>query len=378
MDNHSNPNPIREYYIAYFDILGYRQLFKEQPEKAETLLSDIHYAIGNTKRRLSAISDNKLFKSVENADLDFMVKIFSDNFFICLERHTETNLEKSRALILLEAISEIQRNFILAHNLFVRGGVTIGSVSFNDDYIFGQGLIDAVELEEKAVCPRIAIAKPFCDFILTPVSYTPEELERGKIIEKKLGVNEKIAQEDKDFYSWLLSRLRPENRLMRAFGNMVYPCGDGIQCLSYLYKINPNDYMDSKSVSDIIEFVKQLSPDAANELSQSSSNMLSEIEEMLRVHKILVEDQIRKYGNYNDIELCNRDVASARERILKKYLWTMSYHNNMCTKYNKNEFQIHSIANCDARFMLLMVNIFDLPPQNISNGMPNEKKDVTF
>jgi len=33
MEN-NKPSPIKEYYIAYFDILGYKAFFAEAPEKA--------------------------------------------------------------------------------------------------------------------------------------------------------------------------------------------------------------------------------------------------------------------------------------------------------------------------------------------------------
>ena len=377
MENNPNPSPIKEYYIAYFDILGYRQFFKEltendQQEKTEALLSEIHDAIDNTKRRLSSIRNNKLLEVIENADLDFKVKIFSDNFLFCLERHNEAKLEKSRALMFLEAISEIQRNFILVHNLFVRGGVTIGNISFNNDYIFGQGLIDVVEMEEKTVYPRIAISKPFYDFITIPISYTPEELEKVVNIGRKLDNGEEVSKEDNDVCSQLLSRILPEAHLMRVFRNMVYLSGDGMQCISYLYKINPNDYMDSKSISDILAVAKRFFPDVADELSRLTSNTLNEIGEMLRIHKIRVENQIRKHGNYNDIKLNNPNEAIQRERILKKYAWAMKYHNDMFNKFFGNNYFIHSIANCDPRFMTLMINIVD-PAQSTFYNAHNDQ-----
>lgn len=347
-----------------------------QQEKAEILLSAIHNAIDNTKLRLSSISDNKLLKSIENAALDFKVKVFSDNFFICLERHNQVGIEKSRALMFLAAISEIQRNFIIVHDLFVRGGVTIGSISFNDDYIFGQGLIDAVELEEKTIYPRITIAKPFYDFIVTPMSYTLEEFEKGKYIEKKMEGGEEVSEDDNDFYSQLLSRFMPESYLIRAFCNMVYLSGDGIQCISYLYIINPNDYMDMNSISHVLAAAKQFLPDVTDELIGFTSNTLNGIGEMLRFHKTRVENQIRKYGNYNDISLNNPNDAIQRERVLKKYVWVMAYHNYMFNKYFGNEYYIHSIANCDPRFMTLMVNVVE-PLQNMCNHTTNEQNEVS-
>lgn len=386
MENHSNPSPIKEYYIAYFDILGYRDFFNElvknnEQGKAEALLSGIHEAINNTIHRLSDISGHILLNTVKNADLDFKIKIFSDNFLICLDRHNDIEIEKSRALMLLEIISEIQRHFIISHNLFVRGGITIGSVSFNDDYIFGQGLIDAVELEEKTVYPRIAIDDKYINFITTPILYSPEEVEKAKKIDSKRDKGEEVSQEEEDFYSQFLSGFIPETYLMNTFRNMVYLSGDGVKCVSYLYKINPYDYFDQKSVADIIEYTKQLCPEVGGELDKSMHNFPSDLSQMLKNHKMLVENQIKKYGNYNDIEVGDFEKARVQEHILKKYAWAMKYHNVMCDRYKKSEYVINSIANCDARFMTLMINIFEFPlptgsqtPDEEDEASNNEQK----
>ena len=44
----SKPNPINEYYIAYFDILGYKEFFETQPEKVADFLQMIHDVIQRT------------------------------------------------------------------------------------------------------------------------------------------------------------------------------------------------------------------------------------------------------------------------------------------------------------------------------------------
>ena len=33
-----NPNPIKSYYIAYFDILGYKEFFQDNPDKVSSFL----------------------------------------------------------------------------------------------------------------------------------------------------------------------------------------------------------------------------------------------------------------------------------------------------------------------------------------------------
>lgn len=366
MEQHSNPNQIKEYYIAYFDILGYREFFNElvknnQLEKVETFLSDIHKAIDNVKRKLLSFNNSTLFDGIQDADFDFKIKVFSDNFIICLERHQDTYTEKIRALTFLEIISEIQRSFIIVHNLFVRGGVTIGRISFNDDYVFGQGVIDAVELEETTIYPRIVIDKPILDFMIAPLSFSPEESEKAQNIENMRNDGKEVSNEDNDFYYQLKSRSCLEGTLIMAFCKMVYLSDDKCHCISYLHILDPREFVNSKFISDAIAFVKLASPDLADKLSKSLLNMSTEIAEMLRVHKNQVESQIQKYGTYNDISLDNHKDAIRRERVLKKYAWVMRYHNIICINYQNNEYYIRSIANCDARFMTLMINTVELP-----------------
>ena len=44
---------------------------------------------------------------------------------------------------------------------------------------------------------------------------------------------------------------------------------------------------------------------------------------------------LKEYGNYDDIALDNIKAAEAREKILKKYIWVMTFHNRVCRKAQK-------------------------------------------
>ena len=46
---YKSAEPIKEYYIAYFDLLGYKKFFQNNPDKIEYFLQIIHTAISNTK-----------------------------------------------------------------------------------------------------------------------------------------------------------------------------------------------------------------------------------------------------------------------------------------------------------------------------------------
>ncbi len=355
MADHSSPNPIKEHYIAYFDLLGYRQFFVDAPEQAESLLTNIHNAITNAKSNMIASSNIEYFKDYIN--IEFKIKIFSDNIFICLEKGDDLRVEKARAIFFLEIISEIQRNFIINHNLFLRGGITKGNVSYNKDYIFGDGLIEAVNIEETTIYPRITLSKSLFLFLSNIVSYTPEEREKALVIETRINNKEKITQEDEDFYNLMLRLANSEYFLTKVFYYLTSKCYDEEICISYLYKLNPMDYVNAETLSNILSQLKQISPNVFEIMNGSLPNMFNYIDDMLSKHKERVEEQIKKYGDYIDLGLDDREKALQRERVLKKYVWVMKYHNDMCCRYNKMQYFINSTANCDTRFMLLKVNV---------------------
>ncbi|MDE7298188.1 MAG: hypothetical protein K2N94_05090, partial [Lachnospiraceae bacterium] len=177
MQNENRPvEPIKEYYIAYVDLLGYRKFFKNNPDKAENFLKDIHEAIQNTKAYLQEVHSSYLVGDISQVSIQ--IKMFSDNIFLCLER-CSSSMEYLRFLIFIAIVADIQQNFILQYGLFLRGGITIGTLSFNDDFVFGQGLIDVVELEEKAVYPRIIIGPAALDYVLQLHFMKPEDLDKA-------------------------------------------------------------------------------------------------------------------------------------------------------------------------------------------------------
>lgn len=355
MAEYSSPNPIKEHYIAYFDLLGYRQFFVEVPEQAESLLANVHNAITNAKNNMLASGNIEYFKDYIN--IKFKIKIFSDNIFVCLEKGDDLRVEKARAIFFLEIISEIQRNFIINHNLFLRGGITKGNVSYNEDYIFGEGLIEAVNIEETTVYPRITLSKSLFIFLSNIVSYTSEEREKALAIETRINNKEKITQEDEDFYNLMLRLANSEYFLTKVFYHLTSKCYDEEICISYLYKLNPMDYVSTENLSNILSQLKQISPNVFEIMNGSLPDISNNIDNMLSKHKKCVEEQIKKHGDYIDIGLNEREKALQRERVLKKYVWVMKYHNDMCCRYNKMQYFINSTANCDAKFMLLKVNV---------------------
>ena len=77
------------------------------------------------------------------------------------------------------------------------------------------------------------------------------------------------------------------------------------------------------------------------------------------MHKQIVEQKLIKHSNYSSIATKEIKLFDAQERVLRKYVWSMVYHNYMCAKYNKPEHRIVSQGNCERRYMKLVIQIID-------------------
>lgn len=345
------PNEIKEYYIAYFDILGYKDFFAETPDKAEDFLNAIHNAISNTLRSIQSFNSSPLANQLTESQIHY--KIFSDNILIAIEKEDNVEKEKMRILILFALVSEIQRNFIIKYRLFLRGGFTKGTLSINNDYIFGDGLIEAVEMENSAKYPRIVISKSIIDYLFSVQLYTTEEADRAINIEMRSKNGEDISEEDYKFYQKMLSYANYERLIQIISQNKIYISDDTSICLSYLYLLDIRDYMPIGTLQSALEQLKQISQADYEKLG----NAFPDVDVLLSSHKQMVEEKLIKYSNYSSFAISDLKKFDVQEKILKKYVWTMVYHNYMCKFYNKMEYYINTIANCERRYMKLVINV---------------------
>ena len=79
----TEPTPIKSYYIAYFDILGYRQFFDSNPDKVPNFLKIIHAGIQGTISKITGANQSVLAASI--ASMNIEIRVFSDNILLCLE-----------------------------------------------------------------------------------------------------------------------------------------------------------------------------------------------------------------------------------------------------------------------------------------------------
>ena len=99
---------LKEYYIAYVDMLGYKAFFKERSDEVPNLLELIKDAINKTKNYVSEANNSELINKIGN--IDVKVKAFSDNILFCLESGDSSN-EIVRLLTFLAIVADRDNKF---------------------------------------------------------------------------------------------------------------------------------------------------------------------------------------------------------------------------------------------------------------------------
>lgn len=149
---------VKNYYIAYFDVLGYQGTFEDKESDIIDFLRSIVRMFNEIIN--STTTDERIFQE------KFEVKTFSDNCIIMLKGDEKDEYQVVKSLSYLLAV--LQFKFLLEYNILIRGAITRGEAYINENIVFGEGLIRAVNLEEKtAIYPRIVIdseriSKPTC------------------------------------------------------------------------------------------------------------------------------------------------------------------------------------------------------------------------
>jgi len=148
----------KECYVAYIDILGYKQFFEKYPDKIDLLLDAISNAYQNILRGLSLVNHFYYYM-----DKKIELRCFSDNLLLYCEAPKENNFRPT-LLVLMEVVKEIQRILLLDYGLMVRGAITKGQFAANNFFVFGRALIESVVSEESlAKYPRVILTQAVID-----------------------------------------------------------------------------------------------------------------------------------------------------------------------------------------------------------------------
>lgn len=163
---------LKEYYILYFDILGYKNKIKENEEKflneIQTCMREVDDYIKRDfecsfNKQLGMLPNEQIGGNISIPELDKMV--FSDNFCFAIEKSNSGKVNEMTLKVLSYVAANFQMALIYKLNLSIRGAITVGNlyINYNENnaeqanYIFGSGLVNAVEKEAQAIYPRIII-----------------------------------------------------------------------------------------------------------------------------------------------------------------------------------------------------------------------------
>lgn len=137
-----------EYFILYFDILGYKEKIKKYEEE---FFLKIMYAVIDTI--------NVMYEGSKKSR-SFGYHIFSDNVIIFIRKKIDTEDNILELFNLIQDTFIIQRNLMGHYRILIRGAITEGKLYYGGNFVYGSGLVNSYLLEDKkSINPRVIIDK---------------------------------------------------------------------------------------------------------------------------------------------------------------------------------------------------------------------------
>ena len=270
-----------EYYVAYFDVLGYKDAFKKSEDVSAKLIESIESSIDLMKKIVSI--HNTTFGELTEKVPEIEYKVFSDNVLICY-KEMKDDLSALSLVSFLRLVATIQRIFFEGYHLIVRGGITKGHLYLTKDFVGGKALIDAVELESTAVYPRIVVD----DCILSDLNPKIQNVFLKKFIETPCqDLLVKSTDDDKFFLNYIIS-YNP-------------------------WIMFPKEDSQSESIESFEELEK-LNREGRLRLPIYNPESLKEIYVILKKHKDFVENKVIEFSQSSNDEI----KEAKRLKILKK------------------------------------------------------------
>lgn len=173
-----------KHIIAYLDILGFKSIIKKSTN--HDYIKNLKDIFNMAKMTLDNYNSN--FSEVLKNNIE--INIFGDSIIISLKYNNDDYVLLS---LFISLLSLIQLYFIES-NYFLRGGITIGElikeslIKNEPSVLLGRGYIEAVELEENAIYPRIICSKSIIEeysklyFKENTINFYEETLQNQPII----------------------------------------------------------------------------------------------------------------------------------------------------------------------------------------------------
>lgn len=336
----------RKYYIAYMDILGYKEYLKNRPEDSERYLHTILDAIENTK---GSIQRFRKAKKVFHVQGEIQIKVFSDNIVVCLPVQSERN-EIRKAILFLITVASIQTALVLTHRLIVRGGITVGELFINKDLVFGQGLVEAVALEEENEYPCISISSSFQHHLRTMREDVKEAYQKLLSIIKKGG--QELTQKEQVFLKKNFAGIVRKQMNNESIKELIIQFENEPPFLNYLYDLSFTHLLSSE-LNQFAQKKAAMEPNSLKGIVTSVRNLPL----IISTHKDVVEDKTWLYCNYDGINRSDKKAIATHERVIRKYVWLLRYHNSVCGTKKYPQYLIKHKFGCDESSLRLIVNL---------------------
>ena len=314
-----------DYYVAYFDVLGYKEQFNKSKDLVQKFIDDLCSAIDDSIAVVNNMQSSKILKL---AQIDLQQRIFSDNVLVCLKKGY-TTLEPIRILSFLQTIIDIQRKFVLEHGILLRGGISVGPLYIDESHLVGEVLIKVVSMEHSVKYPFIAIDDAVMDILASLVDDYAD--------------NQSLQY----FITWIRS---------------VFFRFEGIAFKTL-------DYLNYTTVQDIWPFIRgnedllikalsgQYNGDVAQIQQHLNQDRVEAQSRVLNLHKEVLKKQMAVYCNYDDIDFRDEKKVFEREKIIMKYKWAWVYHNSKCAQVGNKDHVLTMNVTYDERVMKDVIRI---------------------
>lgn len=339
----------KKHYIAYMDILGYSAYIAENPDKANDYLKTITEAIGKVKNNVAGIS--LVGKNGFHADVDIKCKTFSDNILLCMEA-TDGPDEIRRIIVFLISVASIQRGLVIEHNLLMRGGITIGELFINNDFVFGKGLIDAVGLEKKAENPCIIASDEFVSLCKALVGISREGYDIIQRYAKAKKEGTEITESDEKYYNENAEKYIMGWFYHRSLRTLIVEYDQEPFFVNYLFDMSDKSLF-GEAMLNLLIAEKKKDPEKFKDFMVC----LDPIPFIVDSHRAVLANRIIQYCHYNDVDKNDKKQVAEREKTIRKHIWMLRFHNSICDSYELPQLRVAHQYGCDMNNLRTIVKV---------------------
>ncbi len=252
-------------------LIGFIELDKEREAKLVTIIKyyDFEYAF---------VSDSIVISLVPK---EFSPEISTELYY----RHSA-----SLFYLMVNRIIGLLTHLLIKHKILLRGGITTKYAYIKDEFIVGEGIIEAYKLEsQKAIYPRTILSQD--------ITQDAQLMEALKFISKKMYNNSRLIKRDDDGYFY-------------------------IDYLGYQIAQHKKNTLRERASIELYGKVGHMKKQIQAELVNKH---------FFKIHKEAIEEMYHFLKEKKD--------SSSFHHIKDKYSWIKEYHNRFMTG-ERSEFKV--------------------------------------